>query len=772
WLVSDGKNEEVRPEADGAGTEAVRVAPSNQDEFNMIRVAVVPVACCRVDDLRFEFGSSFVGPDIAVEMGQLSRLILNNPGCPLSIFGHADPVGNDDDNKKLSGRRATAIYALLTRDADLWEVLNSKPHGNDKWGKHAIDVMLQTVSPGAAEPDATPYEQDKGKRKQLFESYMDKLCGPDLKLEKKDFLAQGADADGKGDYQGCSEFNPVFLFSQEDFAKYEKAQDKTERNKENSPNRRVMVLLFRKGSRIDPSKWPCPRAKEGTGDCKKRFWSDGETRRSARLKDKPREYKETKDTFACRFYDRLISRPHPQPPPPSVRDPVISGDTIVQVNGAIPDALVEVFVTRNPGGSIFTGHAIADPTSPSTTIRSSFAFQPGDVVTARQTLCEQVSPFGSSVTVKVPPPLYSPRPFYVVGHNPNTIQEVIAALDAGANAVEPDVNVYSHNPRQLCISHGEGDNNAPTLTQFLNDLHAIALQRPQLSLVVFDCKPKVATPQHGETLLQEIRNRLTFDIQLNVIISVSQLSEAAIFTNIKTGLQPREGLMVDEENDPVAVSNFFTSVGVTHQGFGNGISVLNNILGPNVRPSMERACHFRASTNRIRFIYVWTVEQEDLLEEYIRIGVDGIITDHIPRLRQVVGEGEFRSLVRLADRAYNPFAPSNFAYGVHVYTGNVGHAGTDANVTFTLTGANGSASVRVNTKLPYRMERGQENFVTLQSPDLGELRFITVQRDNQGNAPDWFLDHIQVESFRYRVSKRAVFNRWIDSTSPFTQPLA
>ena len=39
-----------------------------------------------------------------------------------------------------------------------------------------------------------------------------------------------------------------------------------------------------------------------------------------------------------------------------------------------------------------------------------------------------------------------PRPFYVVGHNPNKISDIIAALDAGANAVEPDVNVYEDHP--------------------------------------------------------------------------------------------------------------------------------------------------------------------------------------------------------------------------------------------------------------------------------------------------------------------------------------
>jgi hypothetical protein len=48
-----------------------------------------------------------------------------------------------------------------------------------------------------------------------------------------------------------------------------------------------------------------------------------------------------------------------------------------------------------------------------------------------------------------------PRPFYIVGHNPNTIADVHAALDAGANAIEPDVNVYDDHEDQLCISHEE-----------------------------------------------------------------------------------------------------------------------------------------------------------------------------------------------------------------------------------------------------------------------------------------------------------------------------
>jgi hypothetical protein len=136
---------------------------------------------------------------------------------------------------------------------------------------------------------------------------MDKHCkdesGNPFKVEKKDFLAQGADKDGKGDYQGCSEFNPVLMFSKEEDKEYSKPENKEKRNAENAPNRRVLIFMFRPKSYTIPNLWPCPSVKEGVELCKKRFWSDAKKRRE--FQENRREYHNTKDTFACRFYDRL-----------------------------------------------------------------------------------------------------------------------------------------------------------------------------------------------------------------------------------------------------------------------------------------------------------------------------------------------------------------------------------------------------------------------------------------------------------------------------------
>ena len=282
------------------------VGSSTADEFNKAILGLIPIACFRVDDVRFDFDSSFVTSnladekqDIRAELKLLVKLLQDHPKSPLSVFGHADPVGSDDYNKQLSGRRATVIYALLLSSTDpdaavkLWQGVSS----TENWGAG----QRQTMQSLTGLPDGTTDSV-------LFKAYMQKLCPSELQLSKQDFLGQGADPKGKGDYQGCSKFNPVLIFSQKRNSDFDKAQDETARNDANAPNRRVLVLLFQQGSKIDPAKWPCPRATEGVGGCKKRFFSDGETRRSNRLPNKDRTYDDTKDTFACRFYDRLLTK--------------------------------------------------------------------------------------------------------------------------------------------------------------------------------------------------------------------------------------------------------------------------------------------------------------------------------------------------------------------------------------------------------------------------------------------------------------------------------
>jgi outer membrane protein OmpA-like peptidoglycan-associated protein len=311
--------------------EPVLVGPATDGQINTVMPALIPVACFRVDDLRFEFDSSIVRPELSDHLKELDALLKKHPGAPLSVFGHADPTGSDDYNKQLSGRRSQAIYALLTRKVDLWEDLFKNTFGGDNWGTKSLQIMLKKLghysgplngvldaptkaavkqfqlSPEGAgvNPDSDP---GPNTRRQLFRAYMDRVCidaaGAPFQLDPEhDFLARGADAKGKGDFQGCSEFNPVLMFSKDENVELNKPGKKADRDAENAPNRRVMILLFRPGSRVAPARWPCPRVKEGIAGCKRRFFSDASVRRQFQAAH--REFPDTHDTFACRFYQRI-----------------------------------------------------------------------------------------------------------------------------------------------------------------------------------------------------------------------------------------------------------------------------------------------------------------------------------------------------------------------------------------------------------------------------------------------------------------------------------
>ena len=274
----------------------LRVAPSLAGEFNQLGLDLVPVACLSLTDFVFAFDSSFVTPEAACVLSKLPGLRDACKGAtgqlpPLSVFGHADPTGKDDYNKTLSGRRAKAVYGLLTHNSSIWQDLYNQPFGGDNWPAKRVAA---TMSAATSKPDGTAFST-------MLEAYMKLLCPSSV--DASDFLAQGADSLGKGDYQGCSDFNPLILLSKQDL---ETLSDE-DRNGRYSPDRRVVVYLFRPGTTVKANLWPCPRSNESSAGCYARFFSNGDTRRKPG--DIQREHTALQgtagDTFACRFYARI-----------------------------------------------------------------------------------------------------------------------------------------------------------------------------------------------------------------------------------------------------------------------------------------------------------------------------------------------------------------------------------------------------------------------------------------------------------------------------------
>lgn len=353
WRISHLAEAGITAERTEPLATAWAVAPTFESRSNRLRLPLRPIGCWRAAHAHFAFDSSFIAPDMRNDLRHLGlqrrRLAVEGAdGKPLyppaSIYAHADPSGNDDYNKRLAGRRAQALHALLTRDTARWEKLHAQPMGRDDWRVRAVQVMLNHLRNELLQVDGVAgeltgaavrsFQQDRGlvvdgvagpaTRACLFGDYMDALCGAGLRLRADvDFLARGADAHGKGDLHACGEFNPVLLPSAEDEVRFAHAEAVEERNAFHAPNRRVLVLLFPPGARIDPALWPCPVADAGADVCRKRFWSDAAKRRSDRTPGNERRYARDEETFACRFYERLVDGA-------ACERPVLTGSTYWQ----------------------------------------------------------------------------------------------------------------------------------------------------------------------------------------------------------------------------------------------------------------------------------------------------------------------------------------------------------------------------------------------------------------------------------------------------------
>jgi hypothetical protein len=117
--------------------------------------------------------------------------------------------------------------------------------------------------------------------------------------------------------QGCGEFNPKLILSKKKDDEAAKSKvAKKDRDAENARNRRVLIFLFKPGTKVDLEKWPCPEVGKGAGAvdvCKRRFWPDHKARLEREAdadKDFRVEMKNLREgrfggTWACRFYQGI-----------------------------------------------------------------------------------------------------------------------------------------------------------------------------------------------------------------------------------------------------------------------------------------------------------------------------------------------------------------------------------------------------------------------------------------------------------------------------------
>uniref|UniRef100_A0A8C6Y609 Lipoxygenase homology PLAT domains 1 n=1 Tax=Naja naja TaxID=35670 RepID=A0A8C6Y609_NAJNA len=99
----------------------------------------------------------------------------------------------------------------------------------------------------------------------------------------------------------------------------------------------------------------------------------------------------------------------------------------------------------------------------------------------------------------------------------------------------------------------------------------------------------------------------------------------------------------------------------------------------------------------------------------------------------------------------NPMdVPKVNKYVVRVFTGDVNGSGTDADVFINIFGQNGDTG----------FERGSEDKFTLDAPNLGRLRKITIGHNNKGSSAGWFLDKVIIEDIGNKSVYEFPCYRW------------
>src|SRR5262249_60661740 len=77
------------------------VAPATGDELNTLRPSIIPLACWKIEDLRFEFGSSLIVPEAKRDLPLLAEL----------LDAHTKPVrGAGRPRAAAPGARRAAVF--------------------------------------------------------------------------------------------------------------------------------------------------------------------------------------------------------------------------------------------------------------------------------------------------------------------------------------------------------------------------------------------------------------------------------------------------------------------------------------------------------------------------------------------------------------------------------------------------------------------------------------------------------------------------------------
>ncbi len=212
----------------------------------------------RLNGFLFDTNKTFLLPGAITSIRAVREVFDKNPEGEILIVGHADTVGQNADNLKLSVERAKSIEAYFKNDVQVWLKNYTAPVASANWGIREDQMMLLRVSENGISffrgdiDGNNNFEMQQAVKK--FQQSRNLNPSGIMNQETREALIKAyMDEDGTSipkervtRIHGCGEEHPV-----------EKTGDETEEEK----NRRVEIFLFEKEIA------PLPKACKSPGGC-------------------------------------------------------------------------------------------------------------------------------------------------------------------------------------------------------------------------------------------------------------------------------------------------------------------------------------------------------------------------------------------------------------------------------------------------------------------------------------------------------------------------
>lgn len=103
--LAQSEMDQVETEMRAAAPEGARVERIAPDEVRVVMPS----------DITFDFDRADVRGEFTPSIQQLAYTLRRHPGMWVDVVGHADAIGSDEYNQRLSERRAFAVSTLLRR---------------------------------------------------------------------------------------------------------------------------------------------------------------------------------------------------------------------------------------------------------------------------------------------------------------------------------------------------------------------------------------------------------------------------------------------------------------------------------------------------------------------------------------------------------------------------------------------------------------------------------------------------------------------------------